>query len=124
MHPFFRFLALALLLAPLSLLAQSPAGTWQMSIPDGNGNMVPLKVVISDQGTYTVDIGADGNIETKGKYTVDGTKMTIQDTEGSDCTGQGVYTFKVEGDTFTMTKVSEACEGRSGPEGVMVFKKA
>lgn len=124
MHPFFRFLAAALLLAPLSLLAQSPVGAWQMPIPDGSGGTVTLKVVISDQGTYTVDIGADGNIETKGKYTVEGSKMTIQDTEGTECTGQGVYTFKVEGDTFTMTKVSEACEGRSGPEGVMVFKKA
>jgi uncharacterized protein YqkB len=81
-------------------------------------------VIISDQGTYTVDVGADGNIENKGKYSLDGSKMTIQDTEGSDCNGVGVYTFKIEGDTMTMTRVSDACTERGGPEGVMVFKKA
>ncbi|MBK9489380.1 MAG: hypothetical protein IPO07_11775 [Haliscomenobacter sp.] len=124
MKPFFRLFSAILLLLPFGLMAQSPVGNWKMSVPDGNGNMVPLKVTISDQGTYAVDFGADGTIETKGKYTLDGAKMTVQDTEGSDCTGQGVYTFKVEGDTFTMTRVSDPCENRGGPEGVMTMKKA
>ncbi len=124
MKPFFRLFSAILLLLPFGLMAQSPVGNWKMSVPDGNGNMMALKVSISDQGTYTVDYGADGTIETKGKYTLDGAKMTVQDTEGSDCTGQGVYTFKVEGDTFTMTRVSDPCENRGGPEGVMTMKKA
>lgn len=124
MNPFLRFFALALLLSPLSLMAQSPVGSWNMSIPDQNGNMVTLKVDISDQGTFALDFGADGTIETKGKYTMDGAKMTIQETDGTECTGVGVYTLKVEGDTMTMTRVSDACEGRGGPEGVMVMKKA
>ncbi len=124
MNPFLRFLTLALLLSPLSLMAQSPVGSWKLPVPDGNGNMVTLKVDISDQGTYTLDFGGDGTIETKGKYTMDGAKMTIQDSEGADCTGVGVYTIKVEGDTLTMTRVSDACTDRGGPEGVMVMKKA
>lgn len=124
MNPFLRFLTLVLLLSPLSLMAQSPVGSWKLPVPDGSGNMITLKVDISAEGTFTLDVGADGNIETKGKYTMDGAKMTIQETEGTECTGVGVYTLKVEGDTMTMTRISDACTDRGGPEGVMVLKKA
>ena len=123
MNPFLRFLTLAVLLSPLSLMAQSPVGSWKLPVPDGSGNMITLKVDISAEGTFTLDVGADGNIETKGKYTMDGAKMTIQETEGTECSGVGVYTIKVEGDTMTMTRVSDACTDRGGPEGVMVLKK-
>ena len=123
MNPFLRFLTLTVLLSPLSLMAQSPVGSWKLPVPDGSGNMITLKVDISAEGTFTLDVGADGNIETKGKYTMDGAKMTIQETEGTECTGVGVYTLKVEGDTMTMTRISDACTDRGGPEGVMVLKK-
>lgn len=123
MNPFLRFLTLAVLLSPLSLMAQSPVGSWKLPVPDGSGNMITLKVDISADGTFTLDVGADGNIETKGKYTMDGAKMSIQETEGTECTGVGVYTIKVEGDTMTMTRISDACTDRGGPEGVMVLKK-
>ena len=124
MNPFLRFLTLAVLLSPLSLMAQSPVGSWKLPVPDGSGNMITLKVDISAEGTFTLDVGADGNIETKGKYTMDGAKMSIQETEGTECTGVGVYTIKVEGDTMTMTRISDACTDRGGPEGVMVLIKA
>jgi hypothetical protein len=124
MNPFLRFLTLTVLLSPLSLIAQSPVGSWKLPVPDGSGNMITLKVDISAEGTFTLDVGADGNIETKGKYSMDGAKMTIQETEGTECTGVGVYTLKVEGDTMTMTRISDACTDRGGPEGVMVLKKA
>jgi len=80
MNPFLRFLTLAVLLSPLSLMAQSPVGSWKLSVPDATGTMIPLKVTMSDQGTFTLDFGADGVVETKGKYTLEGTKMTIQET--------------------------------------------
>jgi hypothetical protein len=83
---FHLFLALMVML-PFGLLAQSPVGTWKMSVPDESGNMIPLKVAISEDGTYTLDFGADGNIDAKGKYTVEAGKMTIQDTEGRACSG-------------------------------------
>ncbi len=116
------FLALMVML-PFGLMAQSPVGAWKMSVPDENGKMTPLAVTISADGTYAVDFGADGKVETKGKYTLDGGKMTIQDTEGSDCTEQGVYTLKVDGDTLTMTRVSDGCTNRGGPEGVMSMQR-
>ncbi len=119
---FHLFLTLMVML-PFGLMAQSPVGTWQMSVPDENGKMTPLKVEIAEGGAYTLDFGADGVIDTKGKYTVEGGKMTIQDTEGSECTAQGVYTFKVEGDTLTMTRVSDSCAGRGGPNGVMTMMR-
>ena len=119
----FSLLLACMVLLPFGLLAQSHVGAWKMSVPDENGKMTPLKVDISADGTYAVDFGADGTVENKGKYTLDGGKMTIQDTEGSDCTAQGVYTLKIEGDTLTMTRVSDGCANRGGPEGVMTMQR-
>ncbi len=85
--------------------------------------MTPVNVNLSEDGTYTVDFGADGTLDIKGKYTVESGKITIQDTEGSDCTAQGVYTLKVEGTTLTMTRLSDGCTGRGGPDGVMTMQR-
>ncbi|MCC6461238.1 MAG: hypothetical protein IT260_12255 [Saprospiraceae bacterium] len=123
MKTLLRSLLALLLSLPIGLMAQSPAGTWKMSVPDANEKMIPLKVAISEDGTYAIDFGADGTIETKGKYTLDGGKMTIQDTEGTDCTEPGVYTVKVEGDTLTMTRVSDGCANRGGPDGIMTMQR-
>ena len=118
---FFFFFIMAML--PFGLMAQSPVGNWKMSVPDENGKLMPMKVDILADGSYNIDFGAEGSIEIKGKYTVDGAKMTIQDTEGSDCTEKGVYTIKVEGDTLTLARMSDGCANRGGPEGVMTMQR-
>lgn len=118
-----RLLLAAMILLPLGLMAQSPVGNWNMSVPDEKGNMVPLKVSLAEDGTYTVDFGADGVVETKGIYTREGDKITIQDTEGTDCTEKGVYTLKIDGDTMTLTRVSDGCAQRGGPAGVMTMQR-
>ncbi len=123
MRPIYRLLFAACALFPLGVMAQNPVGTWKMSVPDQAGKMTPLKVDISADGTYAVDFGADGTIENKGKYSVEDGKMTIQDTEGSDCTEKGVYNLKVDGNTLTMTRVSDPCADRGGPEGVMIMQR-
>ena len=123
MKVLFRLFLALMVMLPFSLTAQSPVGAWKMSVPDQNGKMTPMKVDISADGTYVVDFGADGTVENKGKYTVESGKMTIQDTEGSDCTEQGVYTLKIEGDTLTMTRVSDGCANRGGPDGVMTMQR-
>ena len=92
-HSFLAFISML----PLGLMAQNPVGAWKMSIPDEAGKMTPLKLDLLADGIYTIDFGADGTMEIKGKYTIEGDKMTIQDTEGSDCTEQGVYILKIEG---------------------------
>ena len=123
MKALFHLILACMAMLPFGLMAQSPVGIWKMSVPDENGKMTPLKVDLSGDGTYAVDFGADGNSDIKGKYTVEGGKMTIQDTEGSDCTAQGVYTLKIEGDTLTLTRISDGCAGRGGPDGVMTMQR-
>ncbi len=121
--PLFRLLLAIVVASPLGLSAQSPAGNWKTSVPNAEGKMMLLQVNIMDNGTYTIDFGADGTVEIKGKYTLDKETMTIQDTEGSDCMESGVYTFKVEGDNLTMTRIKDGCANRGGPEGVMQMER-
>ncbi len=123
MKALFHLFIACMVMLPFGLMAQSPVGAWKMSIPDQNGKLTPVKVQIAEDGTYAIDFGADGTIDLKGKYTVEGGKITVQDTEGSDCTAPGVYTLKIEGDTLTMTRLSDGCTSRGGPEGVMTMQR-
>ena len=85
--------------------------------------MIPLHVTIKADNIYWLDFGGDGDIEVTGMYQAKDGQIQIQDVEGSDCTGKGVYTFKVDDEGMTMTRVSDECEGRGGPEGKMVFSR-
>ncbi|PHN04626.1 lipocalin-like domain-containing protein [Flavilitoribacter nigricans] len=102
----------------VSLSAQSIVGKWKFEFPTDQGTMVMAADIKAD-GTYALDFGNDGSVETTGKYTQDGNTMTIQD-DGGDCTGKGVYQVSVDGDTMTMVRVSDECANRGGPEGKMV----
>ena len=124
MRTIHRLLLLAFLFLPIGLMAQSITGTWEMTMPGENGEPVKFQAKISEDGTYTLDWMADGKIEAKGKYEISGNQVTIQDTEGSDCKGKGVYKYKIEGNTMTMTRVSDECPDRGGPEGVMKMTRA
>lgn len=111
---------------PFTAMAQHAlVGDWTMQIPDDQGNAMTLKVTLKENGTYTVDFGADGTGEIEGKYTIDGNKITLEDTGGPNaCPNQkGVYTFAITENINTMTRVSDACDGRGGPEGKMVFTR-
>lgn len=118
------FIILLCFSLPLGLSAQSgPAGEWKTMIPDQEGNMIPLLVSIKADNTYSVDFGADGVVEINGTYKSEDGQITIRDNEGSECTGKGVYKYEVTADGMTMTRVSEECEGRGGPEGKMEFSR-
>lgn len=121
-----HFLLLLCFCLPLSLWAQgSVVGDWESEVPTEDGSMTALHVSIKADGTYTVDLGGDGSIDIKGKYTFEDGQMTIEDTGGPDsCPGKGVYKVEASADTLTMTRVSDECEGRGGPEGVMQMNKA
>lgn len=110
---------------PLASSGQSSAvGEWKAMIPaDDQGNMMPMHVSIKADNTYTVDFGADGVVEIKGTFSEKDGQITIQDVEGSECTGKGVYKYEVTADGLKMTRVSEECEGRGGPDGVMELKR-
>lgn len=123
MKNFKNCLLLILFILPLSLMAQDHVGSWKIMVPNGEGGTMPMKVTMNADNTYHIDAGADGSVEIKGKYSISGDKVTIQDTEGTDCSAKGVYTLKVSGNELTMTMVSDACEGRGNPDGPMVMTR-
>ena len=106
-------------------LSAQPAvvGEWTTMVPDKDGNMMPLHVSIRADNSYHLDFGSDGTVEVTGTYEAKGNQMIIQDAEGSNCTGKGIYTFEVTDDGMTMTRVSDECEQRGGPEGKMAFSR-
>lgn len=108
---------------PMGLFAQDVVGTWQTEIPTEDGGTMLMAVTLNADGTYGVDFGPDGKIEISGKYEINKGQMTIQNVSGDDCTEKGVYNFKVTATDLIMNRVSDPCIGRSGPEGLMQFKR-
>lgn len=105
----------------VSLSAQSIVGKWKYEFPSDEGTMVMTSHVKAD-GTYALDWGNDGSVEVTGKYKLAKGVITFQDDAG-DCTAKGVYKVSVDGDTMTMTRVSDGCPDRGGPEGKLVSKR-
>ena len=101
----------------VSISAQSVVGKWKYEFQTENGTLV-MSADIKADGTYSLDMGNDGSVEMTGKYTISGDTFTIQDDAG-DCTGKGVYNISIAGDQMTMTRVSDECPNRGGPEGKM-----
>ncbi len=66
-----RLLLVALFISPLGLAAQGLPGDWKMSALDQTGNPVPTTLNFTENGTYRIDYGADGTVETQGTYTLD-----------------------------------------------------
>jgi len=127
MKAVFRIALAIVFFVPVSLTAQSMVGTWIMTGEMPDGQKMEVKLEYSEDGTYTVDVGNDGNVNVEGASSIEGDQMTIWDTGGeyacpSDV--KGVYTFEfLDDNTLQMKKVKDACEGRGGPEGMMVFKR-
>lgn len=111
----------------LGAFSQSLVGNWTIDVPDKDGNMVPLKLTIVDNGTYTVDFRMDGEVEVNGQYEVAGDQITIWDTDGGaggcEAGAKGVYTIAVTDTELKMTRVSDECETRGGPDGVMTMTR-
>ncbi len=111
----------------LGAFSQNFVGDWTIEVPDKDGNMVPLKLTIAENGTYTVDFGMDGQVEVNGQYEAAGDQMTIWDTDGSaggcEAGAKGIYTFVVTDTELKMTRVSDECETRGGPDGVMTMTR-
>ncbi len=82
MKNFKNFFLLILFILPLSLMAQDHVGSWKIMVPDGQGGTMPMKVTMNADNTYHVDAGADGSVEIKGKYSISGDKVTIDDDNG------------------------------------------
>lgn len=79
---------------------------------------------VSQQGTitftftsdkkYEVEFTGDGEADVLGSYVISGTKLTVTDEGGDYSSGtSGVYEFKVDDTSLTLTKVDDPVEGRS-----------
>jgi len=110
-----QFLLLALLVvSPMLLAAQHDmTGSWVSSGETPEGESWSIKLTFDEDGTYSVDMNADGSVEVQGDYTIDGDQITLQDKPGDNsCESPGVYKFNVEGDNCTVTVVADDCPGR------------
>ena len=120
------FCTALVLILPLFMFAQrSLEGSWTTTFPGQDGSAVVAKLVIGEDGTYTVDFGADGQVEINGTYKTDGNQIIIRDMgEGPDaCNGKGVYNFTVDDVAMVMERVSDECPNRGGEAGRMEFKR-
>jgi len=110
---------------PFSLAAQNAAliGDWKSQIPDSTGKLMPIKLSIKNDGSFTVDLGVDGTGDIVGKYILEGEQMTIVESVGNCPNKKGIYKIVVTKTTFNMNRVSDECENRGGPEGKMAFTK-
>lgn len=76
---------------------------------------------LASDSTWTVGLpkerdGGSTAPNVVGTYTVDGNKVTMTDTGGTNACepaeGSGVYTFSVDCDRLTFTLVADNCDGR------------
>lgn len=122
---FLKLIILALLLPFFSYAQDGVVGDWKIEWDDANGHHT-LKLTLASDGTYMVDMEMDSKIDIKGKYEMDGDKMTIQDTEGEYACGEdkkGVYQITASAGSMTMTRISEDCPNRGSETGVMTFTR-
>jgi len=120
------FFTLFFFLLTFSITAQSVVGDWQMSVTNPEGQTMTIKLSISEGSSFTVDLGNDGSIDVNGEYQLEGDQMTIKGVSGPavQCQEAGIYKVEITADTLKMTRVSDPCQERGGPEGVMEFKRA
>lgn len=110
-----NFLVILLfLMISFDLSAQSMIGSWTYQGTTPDGTEVTNTMTMKEDGTFTVDFASDGKTDVLGAYTIDGSTITIKDTpKESPCYGKdGVYSFKLEGDTVTITLIEDACDIR------------
>lgn len=111
---------LAIFLFPICLMAQSVEGSWTTEAP-GYEEGTTIKIVLKmENGGYAVDFGNNGTTEVNGKYTMDGNQITIEDIDGTNaCVGKkGIYEVEVNATNLILTRISDDCQGRGGPDGM------
>lgn len=115
------FVALLFLLPCMGFAQTSIVGEYTSQAPDEQGKLMPLKVSMKADGTFTVDFGADSNIDITGKYSIEGDQITLLD---SFCPDQkGIFKLEMTETVTTFTVITDPCK-RGGPEGKIVLTRA
>ena len=114
------------LFTPFLMTAQSIVGDWLMDGKTPDGHTIVNKVSFNADGTLTVDLGNDGSIDVNATYTVEGNKVSMDDTsKESPCYGTvGIYEIKIEGDKCTAKVVEDACAVRKGDGKPSIMTRA
>lgn len=115
MKKLFMFLFFTFTLTTVFAQQASLVGKWSGQFPNPDGTMLKFTMTITEDA-YHFDFGSDGTNDASGGYTSNGVdKVTIWDTAGQNiCPSdqKGIYTFALNGDSVTFTKVSDPCAGR------------
>lgn len=110
-----------LFLLPFTGFAQiSIVSEYTSQAPDEQGNMIPLKVSMKADGSFTVDFGGDGSVDVNGKYTIEGDQIILLDNFCPD--QKGVFKLEMTETVTTFTVVTDPCK-RGGPEGKIVLTR-
>jgi hypothetical protein len=107
-------LALAVAVCVATAASSRPAAA--ADFPVGAYTIGEFTITFADAGQYRVSKGEEVVVE--GEYKVNGDQLLLTDKGGSmacSAAGQqtGTYRWKYEGDALTLTKVEDACPGRS-----------
>lgn len=118
------FIILSMFCFSMTSQAQSPEGSWTITTLLPDGSAVSWELTFKSNGTYTVDLNLNGITDITGKYSVEGSTITVQnDPECGCCKDKGIYKFGIENNKLWMDPVDDPCDDRRPPEKAF-FSKA
>ncbi len=114
-----------LLFTPFLLQAQDIVGSWSVTGVTPDGTSITNTITFNTDMTMTVDMGSDGTIDVRAKYSVDGDVVSVSDTgTKSPCYGKvGMYRMSFADDKATATLVKDDCVERKGDGRPMVMTR-
>lgn len=97
-----------------------------MKVPAEDGSIMRAKLSFDAEGNYSVDFNMDAAVEVRGKYQMDGNRITLWDVEGEfACPSamKGVYDIEFTDEGLVASLVSDDCPGRKGDGKPMPMKR-
>lgn len=113
------------LICVLALISCTALGA-AADFPQGAYSAGEYTITFAEKGQYRVSKGEEVLVE--GEYTVKGDQLQVTDKQGPIAckeAGQetGTYGWKYEAELLTLSKVKDACQGRSGAMTTQPWKR-
>ena len=87
--------------------SNSIVGVWQHFV----NNRIVTKTFFKDNKVQT-DFYKNKEIDVWGYYKINGNKISIIDIGGVACDTEGIYEYKISGNTLRFIEISDKCDGR------------